>query len=539
MKIQKVKIKGYKIFEDVTINMNENINIFVGENDSGKTTILEAIAMALTGKVGGASIQSRITPDWFNNSIRTKYRDDIRNSRPATLPVIMVEIFFMDSGEDDVRISGYRGTNNSLKEDVPGVKVEIKFNNEYSNTYKLLLTEGKIDDIPIELYKMEFRSFASPDYYIPITSKKVACIDTTKKDYGAVLNKFVSSSISDYLTDAERTDLRLAYRGNRRDFTGSEAVKKLNEKLRAEHHFGDRSVSLNLREEEIDAWKSEMSLSIDDVPLEYSGFGTQNLIKSEMFLEQNEDVDILIIEEPENNLSYTNMAILVSKLSEGSKQIFISTHSSFVANKLGLNHLHLVSNHETHPFKKLSKDTYEYFLKLPGYNTLRLLLANQIILVEGPADELIVQRAYMDYYGKLPIEAGVDVMSVGGVAFKRYCELAKLIEKKIVVVTDNDRNVTGVIEKYSEYSTILKLCIENDDTLFTLEPSVLCANKETFKDFKEIIYKGTDKEAISYDGLLEFMRKNKTEWSMRVFLSKQKIKYPKYILEAIGVSVSE
>ena len=132
MKIQKVKIKGYKIFEDVTINMNENINIFVGENDSGKTTILEAIAMALTGKVGGASIQSRITPDWFNNSIRTKYRDDIKNSRLATLPVIMVEIFFMDSG-DDVRISSYRGTNNSLKEDVPGVKVEIKFNNEYSN----------------------------------------------------------------------------------------------------------------------------------------------------------------------------------------------------------------------------------------------------------------------------------------------------------------------------------------------------------------------------------------------------------------------
>ena len=36
MKIQKVKIKGYKIFEDVTINMNENINIFVRENDSGK-----------------------------------------------------------------------------------------------------------------------------------------------------------------------------------------------------------------------------------------------------------------------------------------------------------------------------------------------------------------------------------------------------------------------------------------------------------------------------------------------------------------------
>lgn len=64
----------------------------------------------------------------------------------------------------------------------------------------------------------------------------------------------------------------------------------------------------------------------------------------------------------------------------------------------------------------------------------QLLLANQIILVEGPADELIIQRAYRDNFGKLPIEDGVDVMSVGGVAFKRYCELARLINKRIVIV---------------------------------------------------------------------------------------------------------
>jgi len=38
-------------------------------------------------------------------------------------------------------------------------------------------------------------------------------------------------------------------------------------------------------------------------------------------------------------------------------------------------------------------DTYNYFIKLPGFNTLRVLLANKIILVEGPADELIIQSS--------------------------------------------------------------------------------------------------------------------------------------------------
>ena len=261
--------------------------------------------------------------------------------------------------------------------------------------------------------KINFRSFANPEYYIQTTAKRVACIDTTKKDYGPVLNRFVAGSINEYLSENDVTELRHAYRANRYEFTENQAVKNLNSKLQASHSFDGRTISLNLRETGVDEWKSDMSISLDGIPLENSGFGTQNMFKSEIFLLQNSDVDILIFEEPENNLSYANMSILISKLSESSeKQLFISTHSSFVANKLGLQHLHLVANNSTTPFKALKKDTYDYFLKLPGYNTLRILLANEAILVEGPADELIIQRAYMDNYGKQPIEFGIDVSTV-------------------------------------------------------------------------------------------------------------------------------
>ena len=92
--------------------------------------------------------------------------------------------------------------------------------------------------------------------------------------------------------------------------------KNLNAKLQSEHRFRDKQVTLNLRENDIDGWKSEMSLSLDNIPLDNAGFGTQNMVKTEMFMQQNIDVDILIIEEPENNLSYTNMSILISRLSE-------------------------------------------------------------------------------------------------------------------------------------------------------------------------------------------------------------------------------
>ena len=45
MRIKELRIENYKIFKTINILFNDNVNIFVGENDSGKTTILEALSM--------------------------------------------------------------------------------------------------------------------------------------------------------------------------------------------------------------------------------------------------------------------------------------------------------------------------------------------------------------------------------------------------------------------------------------------------------------------------------------------------------------
>jgi len=56
-----------------------------------------------------------------------------------------------------------------------------------------------------------------------------------------------------------------------------------------------------------------------------------------------------------------------------------------------------------------------------------------------------------------------------------------------------------------------------------------------FEEFKTIVYYGNDKDKRDEQSILEFMTNNKTEWSMRVFNSTQKIHYPSYILKAIGI----
>lgn len=85
---------------------------------------------------------------------------------------------------------------------------------------------------------------------------------------------------------------------------------------------------------------------------------------------------------------------------------------------------------------------------------MRVLLCDTAILVEGDADELVVQRAYMDASdGKLPIQDGVDVISVG-TSFLRFLEVAEVINKRVIAMTDNDGNIGALEKKYQGYKYV-------------------------------------------------------------------------------------
>lgn len=52
MKINKIRIQNFKVFEDTTINFNSSdIVVFDGPNGFGKTTIYDAIELVFTGRI--------------------------------------------------------------------------------------------------------------------------------------------------------------------------------------------------------------------------------------------------------------------------------------------------------------------------------------------------------------------------------------------------------------------------------------------------------------------------------------------------------
>ena len=47
--ITKIKLHNFKRFRDLTLEVNPDINILIGDNESGKSTILQAVDLVARG----------------------------------------------------------------------------------------------------------------------------------------------------------------------------------------------------------------------------------------------------------------------------------------------------------------------------------------------------------------------------------------------------------------------------------------------------------------------------------------------------------
>ena len=80
----------------------------------------------------------------------------------------------------------------------------------------------------------------------------------------------------------------------------------------------------------IEIQESVVSVFEEAIPLENRGRGMENLIKTKIALERNSKVDVILIEEPENHLSFSTLNKMLNEVSRNkdSSQIILTTHRS-------------------------------------------------------------------------------------------------------------------------------------------------------------------------------------------------------------------
>lgn len=544
MIIEKVKIKNFKCIEgEFTLDLKDNINIIVGNNEAGKSTIIEAINLALTGLYDGRYLRNELSEYLFNKNIISEYLKGTNKQEYSSIPEIYIELYFKENS-----IPEFRGTKNTETIEAEGFALRICFDPNYSDEYSKLIESGEMKTLPIEFYQIFWETFARNKIITRSIPLKSSMIDSSSFRYKNGSDIYISKIVKNTLEKEDIINISQAHRKMIESFMGDTSIDNINKKVNQDAKITDKNVEISVNLSTQNAWENSLITKLDDIPFDYIGKGEQCIVKTGLSLANQVEgkKNIILMEEPENHLSFSNLNRLICGIEKNceNQQVIITTHSSFVANKLGLDNLILLENQSVVRLNDLKDDTKIFFEKIAGYDTLRFILCKKAILVEGDSDELIVQRAYLDKYNKLPIQDGIDVISVG-TSFLRFLEIADKIQKKVNVVTDNDGYIDRLLSKYKKYvgenkKEYINICYDdeiNEGNLKisgksynynTLEPTILAVNElDKLNEIFETNY-------TKLDDLRKYMYQNKTDCALRIFKSDIKITYPKYILEAIS-----
>lgn len=224
IKIDKLIIANYKKFKNFEIEFHDGLNIIVGNNDEGKSTILEAINLALTGTLNGRIIKNEISENIFNVDIVKDYIESLKTT-PIDLPSILIELYLSGDGIEELK-----GNNNFKRVDASGISFKIQFDENYKKEYESFI-KTKPKSLPIEYYKVDWVSFARSSVTSRSIPLKAALIDSSTNRFQNGSDIYISRIIKENLEEDELISLSQSYRNLKDDFEQNELIKGINKKI--------------------------------------------------------------------------------------------------------------------------------------------------------------------------------------------------------------------------------------------------------------------------------------------------------------------
>ena len=513
--IKKIRLINYKRFCDYTIEPKPRINVLVGDNEVGKSSILEAIDIVSNGnvrKVEAIGIDRLLNIDAvqkFNSGSRVY----------ENLPIITVELYL--EGAFDHTMNGKNNTDGLVCD---GIRMVCEPNLDYQTEITESLQE-QVDYFPYDYYSVRFSTFADEGYTGYKKKLRSILIDSANMSSDYATNDFVKRMYMQYTeTDTkERAVHKSKYRQLKNSFR-ADSLQCLNDRVPT-----DKNYAFGLKPTSSLGLETDLMIYESEISIDNKGTGKQVFIKTDFALERAGDyVDVVLIEEPENHLSHVNLRRLLERIADAqSGQLFLTTHNSLISTRLELQNLLIMHERSaTKPISlhDLSDETAKYFMKAPVASIIEFALSNKAILVEGPSEYMLFEKFYISVTEHKPEMDGVNIIDVRGLSFKRYLEIAKLLGSKVVVVTDNDGNKQKhCIDKYSEY--------EDDWNI-----NIFYDNDESKSTFERVLYEDNERlcDQLFNENALEYMLKNKTEAAYQLLTQDSRIAVPEYIRGAIS-----
>lgn len=471
MYLEKFNIKNFRTIETLSLTFNKGLNILIGENNSGKTAIIDALRICIG----------------YGNLRRDLYVKDSdfhfqRNSITDAATEIEFHLFFkienpQEKGWFIDLLNAYEGGGEDLQ-------MHFKFYTEERNGIKKIkykvwggANEGQqiTPDVLSLLYHVHLDALRDAEQFLrPVRGNKLGQlysniqIDTNpvndkqkKKDLASRVHTAVNSD-EEWQTHLQSGKDKINLHLNETSFAGKEQkidvdflpydFNKLVENLK---------IQMPLYNDAILNGNPTLQKHFE---LTQNGLGYNNLVYTATVLgdlQQRKTLDkesyaALLIEEPEAHLHPQLQNLFFNYLNKLDKeqgfQLFVTSHSPTITAKAELKSVIVLQNpsDKVHALSLqhsgLQPKNQTYLEKFLDVTKSQLFFANGVILVEGISEALLMKVFSRKVGETYDIEkGGIEIVNINGVGFDHFANLfnnaeaTKNLQTRCALITDDDR----------------------------------------------------------------------------------------------------
>lgn len=420
--IESIKFEHFRNLDERTFYLNNDIcNYIFGKNNSGKSNLIDGIMLAF----------STITDSFFK--IEKTDFTDCKDDLPITITVNL-------SNKNPIKSLRYEVSQNTFKY---GFIVNVFKVKEGKYRKQVLLGNGAyIDHETLDAEDMIPNVCKIPlirieDIYSTDLSAKITKFIENEENYSKILSE------TKIKINEEMKQKRTEFQNFCQKFNHDMDVELSNPKI------GNQKLYV------VEGTKEFR----DKIGSGYKSIA--NIILNSM----DENYNIILIDEVENHLHPPMLRVLIRELRELCKknniQIIATTHSPIIINEARIEELISIDGVSLLTLDNNIKNKLNMFLTSERSE---LIFADNIVLVEGYTEQLI-----LNYYLRTKNNYNWTIVNAAGVMFEPYIELATLLQKKIVVISDDDQIQTEDASPTQRFKNLSDLCTKKDVKIFKVE----------------------------------------------------------------------